>query len=428
MNYASKEMMEIKSKDHWKYLSIGSWLFSLISVIMTYKSTKFTLFDTFFFARDDGWCNTEKEAFFAHCFGDFHQGVMPNSLEDPGTMDEKTMILSPADKLIWQTGNLVYKLIGARPTLALFLAIYIICVTFGWILISRIAGENIWVMIFFLTSLPSLYAILRMNNICLLFPLFVLYLDAVLKDNHRKQIVLLATIVIFKPHLIILIGLDFMNGRHKVALSKLISSAITFASILVFEYGLKVSTFVDYAKNIFAYGSDRSTPLTFYPLNISLSHSLGTVYNLLGFYITEDRLTKVVVIISIIAIGMTFALRKTLATLESIFLYLFFVLTGLSVYAQPYYLILIVAIGLVLLIKLPKSKHRKLLTLGLLISSSYSIIPFAVDGKSLIYNYQFPEYYQTVVANIMPPVSVSLLFLFAALLLIDQMKQSILQR
>jgi hypothetical protein len=148
----------------------------------------FTIFDTFLFARDDGWCDKKTEGLFEHCFGDFHQGISPDFNSDPYPMTNDVMALSIADKLIWALGNLLYTWIGPKPTLYLFLVTYFIAILAGWNKLKRIQGYNLWFFLFGITSLPSIYAIARMNSICLIFPIFVLYVEAVQAKKRKNRL------------------------------------------------------------------------------------------------------------------------------------------------------------------------------------------------------------------------------------------------
>jgi len=401
------------SEINWKKTSLLSLSISLLSILTTYSQRRFTLFDTYFFNRDDGWCDKFAEGIYLHCFGDFNQGVSPDLKYDFAKLpNDASILLSPMDGIIWKIGSFSHNLLGGRTTLILFFLLYSLLVLYGWSRLSSSLNLSRWFVFFGFTSYPSIYALMRMNNICILFPIFVLYLNSVSKDEKRRQVLLIALISIFKPQLAVLAGVDFSCRNFKIFFQKLALIIFSIFCVIGFQFGFSTSQLIKYLETIRGYGTSSFKVLDFYPQNASVSHAIGVFYQGIGFEITQniiyERLT-LLTFVMIILIGI-FAITKN--KIKLVFYFGFLTLFSLTIFTGMYYLLILNAITCFLLSKEDALKARKLLKASLLVSSSYLLIPYVNQGKIVAKVQQLPEYVQIISGNLTFPLAILFFILF----------------
>jgi len=397
----------------WKFGFLTSFGLSLISILITYQFKAFSIFDTFLFARDDGWCEKETEGMFEHCFGDFHQGVAPNYASDPFPMTNDVMVLSIADKLIWKIGDLFYILIGPRLTLYLFLIIYIGAILVGWYILKKILKYNLWFFLFGVTSLPTILAVSRMNNICLVFPIFVLYLYAVQSKNDKKQIALLILCCLFKPQLGVLVVLDLINRDYRLFLTKVSLIASTIFVFVTLLYNFRITSIFEYIATLWNYSNSTEQISYFYPANVSVGNVFMVIYESLGYSVSESKVQinlSIIVLVTLISCVLYPASKKGIINLFPIF---FLSVFGLSGVVQPYYLLLLNPIVLLTVFDGKASKSKSILMTNFLVANSFLIVPLLKQWEIVSHRYLFESYNQVVVYNLVPIFTTLIFALFA---------------
>ena len=414
----------LSSDSFWKFGFLSSLGVSLISILIVFHLKAFSIFDTFLFARDDGWCDKKTEGLFEHCFGDFHQGVSPNFVSDPFQMTNDVMVLSVADKIIWKFGNLFYSWIGPKLTLYLFLLLYLTAILVGWYKLKKIQKYNSWFFLFGITSLPSILAISRMNNVCLVFPVFVLYLEAVQSKNEKKQIALLTLCCLFKPQLGALVVLDFINRKYRLLLKKIISIAFTiFGSIMIF-YNFEILRIFKYISSISNYSNSTEQVSYFYPANVSIGNIFMVLYDLLGYRVSESKIQIVVSILVIAVLISCFLYPASENSRRNMYPIFFLAVFGLSGVVQPYYLLLLNPIILLTLFEDENLKSRNFLRLNFFVANSFLLIPLLKNWEIAFHGYRFDSYNQLVIYNLVP-ICTTLVY---ALMAIQIHSQNINQR
>jgi hypothetical protein len=431
--YIAREKQKIRSErksnpfannSFWKIAFLFSLFTSLISIFIVYQYRPFTLFDNFFFARNDFWCDTKTEGIFGHCFGDFHQGISPDLINDPFPMTENIIVLAVADGYIWKFGNFIFSLIGPKLTLFTFFTIYQMAIITGWYKLKTMYKSNWWLFVFGVTSLPSVLAMMRMNSLCLAFPIFVFYLEAVQSKNRKRQIYLLSICCFFKPQFSALILLNLINREYRFAMVKLIAViSVMYASLLIL-YNFKITIVFDYFNVVRGFSNSQHAISSFYPVNDSIAHSIAIFYQYLGYSITEFRLQKTISILVILVLISSFIYKPSKNGMDNMYQIVFLVMFGLSGIVSPYYLLILSPIVIHLFHEEKESRIYRLLVINLVLANSYIIIP-AFDNLGIVYqSRQMPDYFQITIHNLL----VCSVILFFALIAIRIHIKSIMNR
>jgi hypothetical protein len=348
-----------------------------------------------------------------HCFGDFNQGVSPNLKYDFAKLpNDASKLLSPMDGIIWKVGSSSHNLLGGRTTLILFFLLYSLLVLYGWSRLSKSLNLSRWFVFFGFTSYPSIYALMRMNNICILFPIFVMYLDSVSKDEKRRQVLLIALISIFKPQLAVLAGVDFACRNFKIFFQKIALTTLSIFCVMGFQFGFSIFQMTKYLETIRGYGSSFFKVLDFYPQNASVSHAIGVFYQSIGFKITENIIYERLTLLTLIIITLIGSVAITKNKIKLLFYFGFLTLFSLNIFTGMYYVLILNAITCFLLSKEDAIKGQKVLKAGLLASSSYLLLPYVNQGKIVTKVQQLPEYAQIISGNLTLPLAISLFTFF----------------
>lgn len=396
-----QELNLFAGNSFWKFAFFGSLALSLISIFIVYQYRPFTLFDNFFFARNDRWCDTNTEGFFGHCFGDFHQGISTDLTNDPFPMTGNVIVLAIADGYIWKLGNFVYSLIGPKFTLIVFFAIYQAAIVTGWYKLKTMYKSSWWFFVFGVTSLSSLLAITRMNNICLVFPIFVFYLEAVQLKNRKRQIFLLAICCIFKPQFGALIIINLINREYRFALVKLLAVVSAMFTSLLILYNFRLTILFDYFNTIRGFTKSQNPINSFYPINDSIAHTIAVTYNALGYSHARFDLQKLISILVILILISLFTYLPSKNGMENMYQVIFLVMFGLSEIVSPYYLLLLSPIVIHLFHEDKDSRINRLLAVNLVLANSYIIIP-ALDNLEIVYqSREMMDYFQITIQNLL---------------------------
>lgn len=247
--------------------------------------------------------------------------------------------------------------------------------------------------------MPSLYSLARMNNICLLFPIYILYVRAILNKDEKLQLYLLPVICVFKPQLLVLIGIDFMRRKYKFMFTKILLVLTALITSIGFQAGFKVSVFKEYISILLSFGSETTDPLSTYPQNTSIIHGLAVIYDGLGFDLLSDSYYSLSVVLFLIFLIVIIVGRISHNPILVTFCLIFVTLFGLTMVTSAYYLILLNAITVILLIRNSDIESKTTLLFSFLISSSFIMIPYFREGALVLEITQLPYYRQIIVAN-----------------------------
>jgi hypothetical protein len=316
------------------------------------------------------------------------------------------------DGFIWKIGDYFHHLIGARQTLIVFFLLYMLSILKGWILLAKMLGQDKWFVIFCLTSLPSLFALARMNSISLVFPIFVLYLEAILSKNQKRQIWLIGLLVIFKPQLGVLIAVDFVHKKYKVFFFKILITILSLFLSIGTLSGFRPSTYFDYGNSVVKFGSSTGSLEYFYPQSVSIAHTVARLYDILGFFVFEKSFFRNTVIILLILLIVICLGRVSKTPILLVFFLLFIALFGLSKLTPPYYLMIMNAVVAVIINSHDEVKSKISLLFGFILSSSLLLIPQLNKGSMIVFFTSLGDKQQMLVANMTGIIAISFYLLF----------------
>lgn len=244
------------------------------------------IFSSLSFSRQDGWCNFgQSDGVGVHCFGDFNEGMTYSRLGNKVETVNKIW-LTPIDFYISKISTALGGIIGTRNTLLAFLILYVVFLyqpikNFKNSISNKQAG---WVIGFlFFGSAPVIFALDRMNSICLLVPV-IYYLSKSLLNRKLKSTAAWITIaIIIKPQMIILFILLPSQFGVFPALVTILIAGIVFLVSLTFSGSFSIEHIQSFINVLTKYNSDYQSIKSDLPSNYSFGRTLYYVFSRFSF-------------------------------------------------------------------------------------------------------------------------------------------------
>ena len=341
--------MESKHDESWYRYIKFLYVLVLPFTLLLFSYLRIDFIGSLLLNSSDSHCEKPDEGFGIHCFGDFHEGLKNLPLNQL----RNHYWLSPMDSLISLLSSSLSHLVGSQPVLAIFFLLYLLALLspliMAWRIPQKISTLSL-LSLTFISSMPFLLAIDRMNNICLAAPILFLFFSNLTKGNFTKSVIFFVILVAIKPQFIIISIVYLTHFKFKHFLKAITFSGLAISAIVIPVHHFNLDSLRVYVITVFKWGSS-SLPLNQdIPSNISFSRLIYYLFFRFSSNPPSDNsIQRISLVLSIMIIALVFAKRRRLNQDQVVFLLLTVSIFGISQVAYSYYLVAFIVFFLSLL-------------------------------------------------------------------------------